>query len=90
MLAVGAIFTLHDVRPHTHNTFDPNRHLDITPEFLDEAMHRLQHLGFIFKTLDSLPGRLDPRRGDSPRLAAVTLDDGYRDNLEHVADASTV
>ena len=35
---VGAILTLHHVRPPRPELFQPNRLLEITPEFLDEVL----------------------------------------------------
>ncbi|WP_086997953.1 polysaccharide deacetylase family protein [Rhizobium sullae] len=78
----GAIFTLHHVRPHEPHAFEPNRHLEITPEFLDVALTRLAHDGYRFVALDEIPALLSGPAGDQP-FAAFTLDDGYRNNLVH-------
>jgi peptidoglycan/xylan/chitin deacetylase (PgdA/CDA1 family) len=79
---MGAIFTLHHVRPHTPKSFDPNRHLEITPEFLDLAIRQLAAEGYEFLPLDALPQRI--AAGDAKaRFAAFTLDDGNRNNFEH-------
>ena len=78
----GVIFTLHHVRPHIAQPFEPNRHLEITPEFLDAALRRLKRIGYRFVPLDAVPFLLsDPR--DDRLFAAFTLDDGYRNNLVH-------
>jgi peptidoglycan/xylan/chitin deacetylase (PgdA/CDA1 family) len=79
----GAIFTLHHVRPKQPLAFDPNAHLEITPDFLEAAIVRLKRDGYRFIALDALPAHLasnDPRP-----VAAFTLDDGYRNNLIHAA-----
>lgn len=76
----GAIFTLHHVRPRRERVFDPNAHLEITPDFLERAILALRRNGHRFVALEDLPGHLasaDPRP-----LACFTLDDGYRNNLE--------
>src|SRR5687768_17387083 len=79
----GAIFTLHHVRPKAPRAFDPNAHLEITPEFLDTAITRLKRDGYRFIALDALPAHL--ASSDPQPVAAFTLDDGYRNNLEYAA-----
>jgi len=76
----GAIFTLHHVRPFARRAVDPNRHLEITPEFLDAALARLTADGYRFVALDAVPALLAAGDGGQP-FAAFTLDDGYRNNL---------
>ncbi|WDZ78867.1 polysaccharide deacetylase family protein [Ensifer adhaerens] len=76
----GAIFTLHHVRPKPARAFDPNAHLEITPEFLDAALTTLKRDGYRFVALEQLPHVLAAERGP---IACFTLDDGYRNNLEH-------
>lgn len=75
----GAIFTLHHVRPYTPRLPDPNRHLEITPEFLDAALGQLKADGYRFVALDDIPALLKEPAGGKP-FAAFTLDDGYRNN----------
>ncbi|KQY19881.1 polysaccharide deacetylase family protein [Rhizobium sp. Root482] len=79
----GAIFTLHHVRPKKPRLFDPNAHLEITPDFLDAAILRLKRDGYRFIALDALPAHL--ASDDRQPVALFTLDDGYRNNLEHAA-----
>ncbi|MGF0537013.1 polysaccharide deacetylase family protein [Agrobacterium sp. ES01] len=77
----AAIFTLHHVRPYVAGKSPSNRHLEITPEFLDAAIRQLRADGYTFVSLESLPERLaEPDKGE--RYAVFTLDDGFRDNAE--------
>jgi peptidoglycan/xylan/chitin deacetylase (PgdA/CDA1 family) len=78
----GVIFTLHHVRPPSDDPFQPNRHLEITPEFLDAAISALKRDGYRFLCLEDVPaavGEPDP----SQPFAVFTLDDGFRDNARH-------
>jgi len=77
----GVIFTLHQVRPKQPRSFDPNAHLEITPDFLDRAIRQLQADGYEFVALDAVPARLAER--SARPFAAFTLDDGYRNNADH-------
>jgi peptidoglycan/xylan/chitin deacetylase (PgdA/CDA1 family) len=80
----GVIFTLHHVRPERGFAFEPNGHLSITPEFLDEALLAARDAGLHPVHLEQLPELLgDP--AEKRRLFCVTLDDGYRDNERYAA-----
>ena len=79
---VGAIMTLHHVRPPRRDAFQPNRLLEVTPEFLDRVVATIRRAGVDIVTLDEARRRLleaDFRR----RFVCLTLDDGYRDNMRY-------
>lgn len=76
--AAGMAVTLHHVRPEQPRDFAPNRHLSVTPEFLEEFIRLFREAGWEFVSVDDLLSG----QGRHRRIA-VTLDDGYRDNAEH-------
>ena len=79
---VGAIFMLHHVRPPRAADFQPNRHLEVTPEFLRAMLAHLRSRGIDIVTMDEVHHRLTNRRFER-RFACLTFDDGYRDNRDH-------
>ena len=79
---IGAILTLHHVRPSRRDAFQPNRLLEVTPAFLEAVIVRLRRAGIDLVSLDEMHGRLTAGES-SRRFACLTFDDGYRDNLEH-------
>lgn len=78
----GVIFMLHRVTPEPVRAFEPNRILKVTPAFLESVIRQVMEAGFDFLTMDEVPARLADMRPSRP-FACFTLDDGYRDNLEH-------
>jgi peptidoglycan/xylan/chitin deacetylase (PgdA/CDA1 family) len=78
---VGGIFMLHHVRPRRDTEFQPNRHLEITPEFLRAMLVHLRARGIDIVTVDEMHQRLI-QRDFSRRFACFTFDDGYRDNRD--------
>src|ERR1700690_1159354 len=81
---VGDVFMLHHVRPPRDDEFQPNRHLEITPEFLRSMLMHLRARGVEIVTMDEVHRRL-VERNFSRRFACLTLDDGYRDNRDFAA-----
>jgi peptidoglycan/xylan/chitin deacetylase (PgdA/CDA1 family) len=78
---LGAIFTLHQVRPRRDADFQPNGHLEVTPEFLRETLAHLRAHQIEIITIDQLHQRLI-EQNVSRRFACFTFDDGYRDNRD--------
>jgi peptidoglycan/xylan/chitin deacetylase (PgdA/CDA1 family) len=78
---VGAIFMLHHVRPRRDAQFQPNRHLEVAPEFLRAMLMHLRSRDVDIITTDEVHARLIDRNF-SRRFACFTLDDGYRDNRD--------
>ena len=78
---VGAIFMLHHVRPRRETEFQPNRHLEVAPEFLRAMLSHLRLRDVDIITMDEVHQRLI-ERNFSRRFACFTLDDGYRDNRD--------
>lgn len=78
---VGFLLTLHRVRPFRPRLpgYSPNRLLEVTPEFLDQALSLIAARGFAFVTLSEAAKRL---REGGPPFAALTFDDGYRDTRD--------
>jgi peptidoglycan/xylan/chitin deacetylase (PgdA/CDA1 family) len=79
---VGAILTLHHVRPARSDPFQPNRLLEVTPEFLEDVLRGLRGAEVDIVTLDEMHRRLT-ERDFRRRFVCLTFDDGYRDNLRY-------
>ena len=79
---LGLIFMLHQVTPDRPGEFAPNRGLMVTPEYLDAVLCDVKEAGLDIISLDEAHTLISD--GNSlNRFACFTLDDGYRDNLEH-------
>lgn len=77
---VGSIIALHRVVPESERSrLSPNRALEITPESLEEMILLLKRQGYDFVPMDAVLDRLEGKR----KFVAMTLDDGYRDNVQH-------
>jgi peptidoglycan/xylan/chitin deacetylase (PgdA/CDA1 family) len=75
---VGAILTLHHVRPPRPGSFQPNRLLEVSPVFFEGVLRRLRRSGIDVISLDQMHQRMvsdDFRR----RFVCITFDDGYKD-----------
>lgn len=84
MGGLGCILTLHHVRPYVAHEFHPNRILEITPKFLSNLIIALKKSGYVFVSMDEVAEILQSgRRRDGKRFIAITLDDGYQDNLQY-------
>jgi peptidoglycan/xylan/chitin deacetylase (PgdA/CDA1 family) len=81
---VGAIIAMHRVREPRNDVFQPNRTLEVTPDFLDSALSRIRDLGLEIISLDEAAARLRAG-GGKRRFVCLTLDDGYADNYENAA-----
>jgi peptidoglycan/xylan/chitin deacetylase (PgdA/CDA1 family) len=79
---VGAILTLHHVRPPRPDRFQPNRLLEVTPRFLARVVKLLRRSRVDVISLDEMHRRMT-ERDFGRRFVCLTFDDGYRDNLEH-------
>jgi peptidoglycan/xylan/chitin deacetylase (PgdA/CDA1 family) len=78
---VGTVFMLHHVRPPRDAAFQPNRHLEIAPEFLRAVLTHLRSIDVDIIPMDELHQRLT-ERDFARRFACFTFDDGYRDNRD--------
>jgi peptidoglycan/xylan/chitin deacetylase (PgdA/CDA1 family) len=78
---VATIFMLHHVRPRRNNPFQPNHHLEVTPEFLRMTLAHVRARGIDIVTADEMQRRLGAQ-DFSRRFACFTFDDGYRDNRD--------
>ncbi len=78
---IGAILTLHHVRPPRRERFQPNRLLEVTPSFLEDVVGYLRQARLDLVSLDEMHRRLV--EGDfQRRFVCITIDDGYRDALQ--------
>lgn len=77
----GVIFTLHRVLPDMPAAFAPNAILQITPEFLEQAILACREKDIDIVDLTEARKRIqDP--GKTKKFAVFTFDDAYRDNLQ--------
>jgi hypothetical protein len=74
---VGAILALCHVRPPRPDRFQPNRSLEVTPQFFARMVRRLRQSRLDLISLDEVHRRMV--EGDfGRRFVCLTFDDGYR------------
>jgi len=82
LAGIGTILMLHRVNDEQPTELGLNSHLAITPGFLDAVLTMMKRMGYAFVSMDEAVERV-ARGTAGGRFAAITLDDGYLDNLTH-------
>jgi peptidoglycan/xylan/chitin deacetylase (PgdA/CDA1 family) len=77
---IGAILMFHQVRARPEGQFQPNAHLEVTPDFLQLVVRRVRAAGIEIVDLDEAARRM-ANPGDGARFVVLTFDDGYRNNF---------
>lgn len=75
---VGAILTMHHVRPPRPDAFQPNRPLEVSPPFLECLLKRLAHARIDVISLEEMHRRYISGEFKR-RFVCITFDDGYKD-----------
>lgn len=78
---LGSIIMLHRVRPDCISPLGVTRSLSITPGFLDQIIASLKSDGTEIVSMNEVVERVRKGEPNGRRFAAITLDDGYNDNL---------
>lgn len=78
---VGAILTLHHVRPARPEAFQPNRLLEITPKFFERVLRILKRMRVDVISIDEMHRRFIAGEFKR-RFVVLTIDDGYKDIKE--------
>lgn len=78
----GGILMLHRVTASPTSPLGYNRHLSITPDFLDALLSGLKRDGYRFVSMDEMAARVMAGEAQAPGdcVLTVTADDAYRDN----------
>lgn len=76
---VGCILMLHRVADRAPGMLGINDGLTVSPAFLDAMLTEVKRLGYALVSMDEAVAGL--KTGARAKFAAVTLDDGYLDNL---------
>jgi peptidoglycan/xylan/chitin deacetylase (PgdA/CDA1 family) len=79
---VGAILTLHHVRPARPDAFQPNHLLEVTPAFLERLLVRLKQAALDVISLDEMHARYISGNFKR-RFVCITFDDGYKDLMRY-------
>jgi len=74
----GVILALRHVKPARFDPFQPNRHREVEPSFLDDVIQILRRKRIDIVSLDEMHRRLT-ERDFRRRFACLTFDGGYRD-----------
>ncbi|RST87327.1 polysaccharide deacetylase [Aquibium carbonis] len=77
---IGAILMVHRINDDRPRGIGVNRHLTVTPGFLDAVLTEVRRMGYVFVSMDEAVDRLKSR-SSGQRFVTITADDGYRDNL---------
>ena len=80
----GVILMFHHVAPRRKDRLAVNKGLEITPATLEHVLLSLKAQDYDIVPMDEVPERI-ARGGEPRRFAALTFDDGGRDNLIHAA-----
>ncbi len=78
----GAILRFERVRPRRKGAFQPLKHAEITPAFLDKVIRALKRWGYDIVSLDEACER-SVRLPESRRFACLTFDGGAKDLITH-------